>query len=443
AVLSSLAAGLYATVVTGSVWDTDGNTLPGATVKLMELPDSTDKKLTISDIDGVFRFDNVKDGQYSLHVSMVGMDNAERVFTISDSIPEADLGKIILGEEATTLKEMVVTGVKAAVVAKQDTLEFNAGSYKTHANATVEVLLKKLPGVEVGSDGTLQSNGKSITKVLVNGKEFFGDDTSMSTKNLPSEIVDKVQVIDRKSDFARLTGVDDGEEETVINLTIKKSMENGWLGTVAGGYGTDGRYEGSFNVSSFTGTNQISIVGGANNINDLGFSDSGRGRFMNFGPSGGITSSQRFGVNFNLGKSEKFRVGGNIFYTHSDREAETYTDRQYLFADSTSNQREHSLSRDKGHNLRGDLRMEWKIDEYNTIDFRPRFSFNSRNSNLFDTDTLFAGDRNHTKVNLNENSRFNRGTSYNLGGDLIYNHNFKSHPGRSFSAQVKYEFSDT
>ncbi|MDE7414702.1 MAG: TonB-dependent receptor [Muribaculaceae bacterium] len=441
---SSIAAGLYATVVTGTVLDTDGNPLPGATVKLVNLPDSTDKKLTVCDVDGVFKFSDITDGRYSVNISMIGMDTAERVFTISDSIPEADLGKVVLGEEATMLKETIVTGVKAAVVAKQDTLEFNAGSYKTHPNATVEDLLKKLPGVEVGSDGTLQSNGKTITKVLVNGKEFFNDDTSMATKNLPSDLVDKVQVIDRKSDFSRLTGVDDGEEETVINLTVKKTMENGWLGTISGGYGTDGRYEGSFNVSTFTPSgNQISFVGGANNINDLGFSDSGRGRFMNFGNSGGITTSQRFGVNFNLGKSEKFRVGGNIFYSHSDRDAETFTDKQYLFADSTSNQREHSVSRDKGHNLRADLRMEWKIDDYNTLDFRPRFSFNSRNSSMFDTDTLFAGDPAHSKVNLNENTRYNHGNSYNVGGDLIYNHKFKSRPGRAFSAQVKYEFSDT
>ena len=441
---SSLAAGLYGTVITGTVLDSEGNPLPGATVKLVETSDSTKRQLVVSNTDGIFKIPDINNGRYSISVSMIGMDTAEKIFTISDSIPEANLGKIVLSEEATMLKETVVTGVKAAVVAKQDTLEFNAGSYKTHANATVEDLLKKLPGVEVGSDGTLQSNGKTITKVLVNGKEFFGDDTSMSTKNLPSDLVDKVQVIDRKSDFSRLTGVDDGEEETVINLTVKKSMENGWLGTIGGGYGTDGRYEGSFNVSSFsTSGNQVSFVGGANNINDLGFSDRGRGRFMNFGSNGGITSSQRFGVNFNLGKSEKFRVGGNIFYTHSDRESESFSDRQYLFADSTSNQREHNVSRDKGHNLRADMRMEWKIDEYNTIDFRPNFSFNYRNSSMFDTDTLFAGDPNHSKVNLNENSRFNHGTSYNVSGDLIYNHTFKSRPGRAFSAQVKYEFSDT
>ena len=137
--------------------------------------------------------------------------------------------------DVTLLDEMVVTAIKAAVVAKQDTIEFNAGSYHTTPNATVNDLLKRLPGVEVGSDGSITSNGKSVTKILVDGKEFFGDDPQMATKNLPSNMVDKVQVVDRKSDLARLTGVDDGEEETVINLTVKKDMNNGWFGTVSAG----------------------------------------------------------------------------------------------------------------------------------------------------------------------------------------------------------------
>lgn len=439
----SAGAALYASVITGKVRDTEREPLPGATVKLSSIPDSITPRYVITDINGDFRFNEVSPGSYMLDVSMIGMDSIERKVNIMEQDSLLNLGEITMGEAAIALKETVVTGVKAAVVAKQDTLEFNAGSYKTHTNASVEDLLKKLPGVEVGSDGTIQSNGKSVTKILVNGKEFFGDDTSMSTKNLPSELVDKVQVIDRKSDFSRLTGVDDGEEETVINLTVKKSMQNGWLGTLSAGYGTDNRYEGSFNISTFAGNNQISIVGGGNNINELGFSDSGRGRFMNFGPSGGITNAQRLGINFNLGKTENFRVGGNIFYTHSDRKATSFTDRQYLFADSTSRQLENSYSRDKGHNVRADFRVEWKIDESNTIDFRPRFSFNNRNSSLFETDTLFAGDPSRSLVNLNENSRLNKGTSYNVGGDLIFNHLFKSRPGRSFSAQLKYEFSDT
>ena len=169
-------------------------------------------------------------------------------------------------------------------------------------------------------------------------------------------------------------------------------MKNGWFGTVEGGYGTDHRYMGSFNISTFTDNNQISIVGGANNINDLGFMDGGRGRFRSFGPQGGITDSQRFGINFNLGKTEKFRIGGNVFYSHSDSKVDSRTETQYLFPDSISTKSQGSKSRDRGHNVNANFRMEWKIDDYNTIDFRPNFSFNFRHAELTDTSTLRAGD---------------------------------------------------
>lgn len=443
--LSVLLVGLgaAAAVIRGKVADESASPLPGVTAQLIQYPDSVRKGFIVTGAKGDFSFKGIKPGNYSLRLTMVGMDDLERTIAVSDTTRTLDVGTLKMQETATVLKEAVVTGVKAAVVAKQDTMEFNAGSYKTKVNASVEDLLKKLPGVEVGSDGSITSGGKTVTKVLVDGKEFFGEDTKMATKNLPSDMVDKVQVVDRKSDLARITGVDDGEEETVINLTVKKNMKNGWFGTVQGGYGTDKRYEGSFNISTFNDNNQISFVGGANNTNDLGFSDGGRGRFMSFGPGGGITTSQRFGINFNLGKSDKFRVGGNIFYTHSDQKTTSFKDTQYLFPDSTSYQTQGSASRDRGHNVNADFRMEWKIDDNNTLDFRPHFSFNSRHSELNDTSFLRAGDALRTLVNSNETERFNHGTSYNVGGRLIFNHKFASHPGRSFSVQANYEFTDT
>ena len=434
---------MYGAVITGTVKDEGGEPLAGASISLSVGNDSIPMEGATADVDGNFQIKSVKPGLYSLKVSMVGMDPVYRTLKLEDADGQYDAGEIKLTEASVTLKEAVVTATKAAVVAKQDTLEFNAGSYRTMQNATVEDLLKKLPGVEVGSDGKITSNGKSVTKVLVDGKEFFGEDTKMATKNLPSELVDKVQVVDRKSDFSRLTGVDDGEEETVINLTVRKSMKNGWFGTVEGGYGTDHRYMGSFNISTFTDNNQISIVGGANNINDLGFMDGGRGRFRSFGPQGGITDSQRFGINFNLGKTEKFRIGGNVFYSHSDSKVDSRTETQYLFPDSISTKSQGSKSRDRGHNVNANFRMEWKIDDYNTIDFRPNFSFNFRNAELTDTSTLRAGDVLKSLVNRNNNIKFNKGTSWNASGDLIYNHKFKSHQGRSFSLRAQYNFSDT
>lgn len=432
-----------AAIVKGRVVDSDSQPLQGVTTQIIQYPDSVRKGYMITTAKGGFSFKGINPGNYVINLSMVGMDDIRKIIEVKDTTTTLDVGTLTMTETSVTLNDAVVTAVKAAVVAKQDTIEFNAGSFKTQANASVEDLLKKLPGVEVDSDGKITSGGKTVSKILVDGKEFFGDDTKMATKNLPSELVDKVQVVDRKSDLARITGVDDGEEETVINLTVKKNMKNGWFGTVEGGYGTDKRYEGKFNISTFTDNNQISIVGGANNTNDLGFMDSGRGRFSSFGSSGGITASQQLGLNFNLGKTDKFRVGGNIFYTHTDRDAESATNTEYRQTGRNEFKSSTSSTRDKGHNLRADLRMEWKIDPNNTLDFRPQFSFNNRNTQSWGESYMYNNGFGGDLINSDISKKFNHGTSYNASGRLIFNHNFSSKPGRSFSVQASYEFSDT
>lgn len=363
--------------------------------------------------------------------------------TSADSVAVADTTDWDAFFKTTMLDEVVVKGVQTAVVVKQDTIEYNAGSYKTATNANVEDLLKKLPGVEVGSDGSVTSNGKSVTKILVNGKEFFDDDPTAATKNIPSSMVDKVQVVQRKSDLARLTGVDDGEEETVINLAVKKNMQDGWFGNIEGGCGTGGRYRYSFMVNLFSDGNQVTLLGGGNNINEMGFADRGRGRFGGFGGNNGINSTQHLGLNFNVGKNEDFRVGGNVMYSHSDRKTEETRNTQYLFPDSVSYLDSRQRSRDRGHNVAAMFRIQWKMDESNTLDFRPRFSYSHRDMEREETSDLFAGDPAHTAVNKTDNRRKVRGNSYEASGNLIFNHNVLSHPGRSFSFQGSYSFSDS
>lgn len=429
--------------IKGKITDSDGEPLPGATVQLISLPDTVRLAYQISNVDGEFDFTQVPKGNMVLIATMIGMDDLGKNITVKKADETIDLGNLRLTDNAVTLQEAVVTAIKAAVVAKQDTIEFNAGSFHTAPTATVNDLLKKLPGVEVGSDGSITSNGKSITKILVDGKEFFSDDPQMATKNLPSNMVEKVQVIDRKSDLARMTGVDDGEEETVINLTVKKDMNNGWFGNVSGGYGTDDRYQGSFVINNFHNGNQITLLGGFNNINENGFTDRGRGRFRDFGGSGGVTTAQRLGLNFNVGKGEIFRVGGNLLYSHSDRLSTKKSSTQNFLKDSVSYQESGSRNRDRGHNISSDFRIQWKPDDYNTFDFRPRFSLNFRNAIQNDSSILRAGDPLQSLVNRNENSKNNNGKSYEISGNLIYNHNFKSKAGRSFSMQAQYSFSDT
>ena len=434
---------LHASIITGSVVDAENYPLPGASVVLKSLPDSTRIALKSAGVDGDFKFEGIKPGKYLLSVSMTGMEDLNKNIVITQDSQNLETGALKLSENAILLKETVVTGVRAAVIAKQDTIEFNADSFHTSPNATVDQLLKKLPGVEVGSDGSITSNGKTISKILVDGKEFFADDPQMATKNLPSNMVDKVQVIDRKSDFSRLTGIDDGDEETVINLKVKKDMNNGWFGNVSAGYGIDDKYTGSFIINNFHEGNQITILGGLNNINENGFTDRGRGRFRDFGGSGGITTAQRLGMNFNVGNEEIFRIGGNLLYTHSSRKETQKSHTQYLFPDSVSYQDAGTYNKDKGHNLNLDLRMQWNIDEHNVLDFRPRFSMNIRDAEKIDSSFLRAGDPLMSPVNHNLNFQNNHGKSFETNGNLIYSHKFVSKPGRALSVNLQYSFSST
>lgn len=438
-----LVVGGAASTFKGRILDKTGEPLPGVTVTAFSLPDSVRRLGVMSEVDGSYELPDLPKGYYQLVYDMPGMKPAVRIEQATDSLDTLSIDDIVLSDDAVMLQEAVVKGTKAAVVARQDTLEYVADSFRTGTNSTVNDLIKKLPGVEVGSDGTITSGGKTVTKILVDGKEFFGDDTQTATKNLPSNMVDKVQVVNRKSDLAQLTGVDDGEDETVINLTVKKDMKNGWFGNTMLGYGTDNRYTGSFVVNRFLNGNQITFIGGGNNINELGFMDRGRDRFNGFGGNSGITNSQRLGVNFNIGKTDSLRFGGNVMYSHTDRKAEQESHTQFLFPDSVSWQNSRSDARDRGHNLNADFRLQWIIDPANTIDFRPRFSYSHRDSEKADTSFLRAGDPMMTAVNHNENNRRDRGDSYEITGDLIFNHNVLSHPGRSFSVQAKYAFSNT
>ena len=438
------------TIVPATVWAynlrgriTDATTSEGliqASLRVLSAKDSTLVKAAVTDESGRFNIQGLKDGSYIVEASYVGCANGYRNITISGK--DLSLKPIALSESSILLKEATVTGIRTPVKVMEDTVEYSAESYKTQPNAVVEDLLKRLPGVEVSSEGKITANGKEVKKILVDGKEFFSDDPTVASRNLPVNMVEKLQVVDRKSDLARLTGVDDGEDETVINLTVKKDMKNGWFGTIEGGYGTDDRYRGNFNINRFWGGNQITFLGSANNINEPSFADGAAGRFRRFGGSNGITSSQAFGINFNVGKEEIFRVGGDLMYSHTDRDTRTSSERQYLFTDSTSYYNSTKRSRDKGHNVRGDFRIQWNPDSFNTLEVRPNFSLNYNDSWSNDSSVTFAGDPRRSEVTRSINRGSSDGHSYEFGINLIYNHKFRSRPGRSFSIQARYNMSN-
>ena len=438
--LSLCATGAFAAIVRGAIVDENGDPLADASVQLRTLPDSTVVKGVITNDNGRFSITNVKSGKFVIKVAYVGYNTLYKNVNVGSD--DVHLGNLQMSETTYALKETTVTARRTEIKAKEDTIEFNADSYHTQPNAVVEDLLKRLPGVEVNSQGKITANGKEVSKILLDGKEFFADDPKVASKNLPANMIDKLQVVDRKSDLARLTGVDDGEDETVINLTVKKGMNNGWFGTVAGGYGTKKRYDTSFNVNRFWNGNQVTLIGGANNINELGFTDSNGGRFRRFGGNNGIDTSQSVGINFNVGKEEIIRVGGDVMWSHNDRLTTQRQNRQYLFEDSTSYENSLKEARDRGNNIRADFRVQWNPDSFNVFDFQPSFSFNHNNSNSSEASETLAGDANRSLVTKSLNLNDSRGNSYEVGGRLIYSHKFRNRPGRSFSIHANYRFSD-
>lgn len=409
-----------------------------AAIKLITAKDSAFVAGTTTDIDGKFTLSGVKAGKYILTVSYIGYADLEKPVTVGPS--NIRLGVLSLKESSHMLGEVSVVAVKTPIKVMEDTVEYNADSYHTQPNAVVEDLLKRLPGVEVGSDGAITANGKTVSKFLVNGKEFFSDDPQVASKNLPANLIDKLQVVDRKSDMARLTGVDDGEDETVINLTFKKGMDQGWFGTAEGGYGTDDRYMGSFNINRFWNGNQVTLLGNFNNTNQIGFTDSNGSRFRRFGGNNGITESRALGLNFNVGKEEIIRVGGDIMWSNTDAKTITKQERQYLFEDYSTYSKINKAVRDRGNNFRGDFRVLWKPDSFNTLEFRPNFSLNFNKSEDHELTDYFNSSM--VQASKNDARSSSNGDSYEFGGRLIYSHNFKRHRGRSFSISGQYKYSN-
>lgn len=368
--------------ISGSVIDAQsGEPLVQATVRLLALPDSLLIKGTVSSSDGSFAMHVRKQGKCLVAVSYIGFDSYYKQIQLPADGGHLSLGTIRLGENAQLLGEALVEGKAPEVVLKEDTVEYNASSYKLPSNSMVEDLIKKLPGVEMDADGKLMAGGKEISKILVDGKEFFGKDITVALKNINVDILQKLQVIDRKSDEARLTGVDDGEEEKIINLTIKEGMKKGWFGNVSGAYGNKNRYEGYGIVNRFVGDNQYSVLGGVNNTNNSGFADAGNSMYsgsgIRSGERGGLTTSGNVGTNFNYEHKKKLNINGGVMMSGSNQNIDMTTWRENLLSNNSTyyDQRYSGFSQSRSLGL--DMRMEWKIDSLTQLDFVPSLQLNT------------------------------------------------------------------
>lgn len=439
--------------VTGSVVEQGSDTpIEQATVRLLNVKDSAMVRGVVSARNGSFTLKNVKKGSYLLHITFIGYDPLYQPLQITGKKNPVNVGKLELSDGAIELGEAVVIGKAPEVTVRNDTVEYNADSYKVTEGSVLEDLLKKMPGVEVDSEGKITVNGKEVKKVMVDGKEFFSDDPKVASKNLPAKMIDKLQVLDKKSDMAQMTGFDDGEEETVINLTVKPGMKQGWFGNAYGGYGSKDRYEGNAMVNRFVNNDQITFMGGANNTNNMGFSDlastmfsgmgGGGGRRGGFGAGSGITSSGNAGLNFSKEfKPDKLTLGGNTRYSHSDNDARSKSDRQNILPrDSSSYDNSEAMSRTKSDNFGVDFRLEWKPDTMTQLIFRPSFSLShSMNDNFSDATTL---DNERDTVNTNKSSNYSESNGYNLNASIDFSRKLNN-KGRVFSATLSGGNSDS
>jgi len=340
-----------------------------ATVQLLSLPDSTYASGVATLSDGTFNLPKVAAGKYVLKVSYIGYRNYYRDITLTAAEKSVNAGTVSLEPDAIALKEAIITAEAPQVQVVEDTLVFNSSAYRIPEGAMLEELVKKLPGAELDDDGNIKINGKEVKKIMVNGEEFFGGDIKTGLKNLPVTMVENLKTYDKKSDLARVTGIEDGEEETVLDLTVKKGMKQGWFGNTDLAGGTEDRYSAKLMVNRFTDTQQATAIGSMNNTGEAGFGRRGGG----FGGNNGLTTKKEAGFNFAL-TSSKVEFGGNVSYIYN------YNDRRNKTASETFLESGNSFSNSLGVNLsrstifNGDFRLEWKPDTMTNIIFRPNFS---------------------------------------------------------------------
>ena len=434
-----------------------------ATITVLERKDSSLVTFTMTGNDGRFELKGLANGEYRLMISHVSYYNTNKYFTITDADKNAELGNVVLNDKAKILEEVVLAAEAPPVTLVGDTIQYNAGSFKTPPNASVEQLLKKLPGVKVEKDGTIKAQGEKVSRVLVDGKEFFGNDPKVATRNLPADAVDKVQVYDKQSDQAQLTGFEDGNYEKTINLKLKKDKKKGVFGKINAGAGNKERYEGKFNVNSFKGARQFSAIGMVNNTNAEGFSfmdilnftgelsrmQRGGGGNINLNVSGdeaaamginaggrnnGINTAWGGGLNYNNIIGTKLDFQSNYFYNRFNPNQESHLQRQYFLPDSSYFYNQNSFTDNLSNNHRFNLNTLFQVDSMNSIRITPSFSYQKTNNRSQTDYQTLSEDKIFTNDGFSNTTSASQG--YNFRNDIIWRKKF-SRKGRTFSLSLQ------
>ena len=460
---SAFAQAIYSVKVR-AVEEKTGQPVAFATASVTVKGEKEALKYTLTDDQGYATVTKLKKGSYKFRVELMGYKSYVREITIEKNM---DLGTIRMADDAIALDAAKISAVGNPIIVKKDTIEYAASSFKTSDNDMLEELLKKLPGVEVEADGSITANGETIKKITIDGKTFFLDDPQLASKNIPAKIIEKVKVVEKKSDQAQFTGIDDGEEETVIDLSLRPGMMKGWFGNIMGGGGhdipgegsdmNDWRYQGAAMLGRFTDESQISIILNGNNTNNRGFNDvagsmmqnmrggRGMGRGMGgWGRNNGISNTWMGGLNgaFTLLDGD-MDLAGNYLYNGSDKFVEEESSKITYLDDGSRllyDQKGTNNTFSQGH--RFGVRLEHKFSENTSILFEPQFNIGTGSFNEFsDFQTYTERDGQRDSTNRGYNSNLGDSDSWSTSGFLLFRQRLGK-PGRTISANIRYSFSD-
>lgn len=392
----SVAAQEYS--ISGKILDTKtGKPIELATIRLMK-GDSTFVSGENTDANGAFSLKIKSPGKYILKLSFIGYISQTRNVTLSASNKTTNLGSVSLKANDVILKQATVTTHVAKMEVKGDTFVYNAAAYRVPEGSTLEALVEKLPGAEVDDDGGIKINGKTVSQIRVDGKDFFKGDTKVAMKNLPVELVDKVKAYDKESDYTKQTGIDDGNEETVLDLNLKKKLKSTWFSNIDLGLGNKNRYKENLFINRFTDNTRLTAFGSLNNVNDRGFGGGGP-RFRG-GGGGGLTASKMAGIDgfWNNGLKEDsarfFQIGGNFRFSHSNSDNLTKSNSETFLSSSTSSSFANSMSHsfNKSTNFNVGANLQWRPDSMTWFSFRPSYSHSSSNGESGSRSVTFNSD---------------------------------------------------
>ncbi len=435
----------------------DNSGVIGAYVKLYPVADSTKAVYTASDVSGNFQFSGVLPQSYQMVITNLSYETVTRKLEVKDA--HVNLGTITMTIGTHMLREVQVVGAIQQSQQKGDTTQYNAAAFKVNPDATTEDLIRKMPGITV-ENGEVQAQGETVQRVLVDGKPFFGDDATLAIRNLPAEIVDKIEVFDRQSDQAQFSGFDDGNAQKTINIVTRADRNRGQFGKLFAGYGLDNRFMAGGNINVFGAGHRLSVIGLSNNVNQqnfgsqdlagvLGSSGGGGGGGRGGGGGGrggsnadnfivgqqsGITNTTALGMNYTGNWGKKTEVTGSYFFNKAGNVNRQITGRETFLSRGNQLYSDTSISANTNYNHRFNIRLEHKINERNSLIFTPSMSFQNNESRT-DRSGITSYKDDGSLINLTENHRITSTTAFNINNSLLWRHRFAK-AGRTFSINL-------